>query len=148
MEEKIEHHVILVKSVLQRPISLIQGPPGTGKTVTSAAILYHMAKQGHGQVLVCAPSNVAVDQLAEKISATAYWIEGFVRSQGKLLQVKEEFNKLERDVRLANATVFLLFFYGKATSPMFMTAISGRTAMNIGAIAKQNVEQKQNIAKH
>ncbi|MCD7448446.1 ATP-dependent helicase NAM7 [Datura stramonium] len=28
------------------------------------------AKQGQGQVLVCAPSNVAVDQLAEKISAT------------------------------------------------------------------------------
>ena len=77
-------------------MSLIQGPPGTGKTVTSAAIVYHMAKQGqgqvgfgylafcgatfcllyklpdffHDQVLVCAPSNVAVDQLAEKISAT------------------------------------------------------------------------------
>nr|GMC58043.1 regulator of nonsense transcripts 1 homolog [Ipomoea batatas] len=37
----------------------------------SAAIVYQMAKQGQGQVLVCcAPSNVAVDQLAEKISAT------------------------------------------------------------------------------
>ncbi|MBA0616166.1 hypothetical protein Godav_016235, partial [Gossypium davidsonii] len=59
-----------VKSVLQKPISLIQGPPGTGKTVTSAAIVYNMAKQGQGQVLVCAPSNVAADQLAEKISAT------------------------------------------------------------------------------
>ncbi|KAF2316290.1 hypothetical protein GH714_041631 [Hevea brasiliensis] len=65
-----ETSVFAVKSVLQRPISLIQGPPGTGKTVTSAAIVYHMAKQGQGQVLVCAPSNVAVDQLAEKISAT------------------------------------------------------------------------------
>ncbi|KAK8640038.1 hypothetical protein V6N13_138403 [Hibiscus sabdariffa] len=62
--------VFAVKSVLQKPISLIQGPPGTGKTVTSAAIVYHMAKQGQGQVLVCAPSNVAVDQLAEKISTT------------------------------------------------------------------------------
>ncbi|KAL3497680.1 hypothetical protein ACH5RR_040412 [Cinchona calisaya] len=62
--------VFAVKSVLQKPISLIQGPPGTGKTVTSASIVYHMAKQGQGQVLVCAPSNVAVDQLAEKMSAT------------------------------------------------------------------------------
>jgi regulator of nonsense transcripts 1 len=61
--------VYAVKSVLQKPVSLIQGPPGTGKTVTSAAIVYHLAKQGQGQVLVCAPSNVAVDQLAEKISA-------------------------------------------------------------------------------
>ncbi|KAG8080499.1 hypothetical protein GUJ93_ZPchr0007g3576 [Zizania palustris] len=63
--------VLAVKSVLQKPVSLIQGPPGTGKTVTSAAIVYHMAKQGQGQVLVCAPSNVAVDQLAEKISSTS-----------------------------------------------------------------------------
>ncbi|CAM6082950.1 unnamed protein product [Calypogeia fissa] len=62
--------VYAVKSVLQKPVSLIQGPPGTGKTVTSAAIVYHLAKQAQGQVLVCAPSNVAVDQLAEKISAT------------------------------------------------------------------------------
>lgn len=29
--------------------------------------MYHLAKQNHGQVLVCAPSNVGVDQLAEKI---------------------------------------------------------------------------------
>lgn len=57
-----------VKAVLQRPLSLIQGPPGTGKTVTSASIVFHLAKQAMGQVLVCAPSNVAVDQLAEKIS--------------------------------------------------------------------------------
>ncbi|GBG63841.1 hypothetical protein CBR_g39626 [Chara braunii] len=62
--------VYAVKSVLQKPLSLIQGPPGTGKTVTSAAIVYQLAKQNQGQVIVCAPSNVAVDQLAEKISAT------------------------------------------------------------------------------
>ena len=36
--------------------------------MTSASIVYHLAKQNVGQVLVCAPSNVAVDQLAEKIS--------------------------------------------------------------------------------
>ncbi|KAJ7073926.1 RNA helicase-domain-containing protein [Mycena amicta] len=59
-----------VKSVLQKPISLIQGPPGTGKTVTSASIVYHLAKMNPGQVLVCAPSNVAVDQLTEKIHST------------------------------------------------------------------------------
>ncbi|KAG1668439.1 hypothetical protein FOA52_015969 [Chlamydomonas sp. UWO 241] len=57
-----------VKSALQQPLSLIQGPPGTGKTVTSASLVYHMATSGTGQVLVAAPSNVAVDQLAEKVS--------------------------------------------------------------------------------
>lgn len=62
--------VAAVKSVLQKPLSLIQGPPGTGKTVTSATIVYHLAQQSQSQVLVCAPSNVAVDQLTEKIHAT------------------------------------------------------------------------------
>ena len=59
-----------VRTVLQKPLSLIQGPPGTGKTVTSASLIYHLSKQGTGQVLVCAPSNIAVDQLAEKVSKT------------------------------------------------------------------------------
>ncbi|KAJ0395504.1 hypothetical protein ATCC90586_001265 [Pythium insidiosum] len=59
-----------VRGVLSQPLSLIQGPPGTGKTVTSATIVWHMAKQNMGQVLVTAPSNIAVDHLTAKISAT------------------------------------------------------------------------------
>jgi superfamily II DNA or RNA helicase len=59
-----------VRSVLEQPLSLIQGPPGTGKTVTSATIVYHLAKQNGGQILVCAPSNIAVDQLTAKIHAS------------------------------------------------------------------------------
>jgi regulator of nonsense transcripts 1 len=68
--------MLAVKSVLEKPLSLIQGPPGTGKTVTSATIIWHLAKMnsnkrdGDSQVLVCAPSNVAVDQLTEKIHKT------------------------------------------------------------------------------
>lgn len=59
-----------IKHVLQRPLSLIQGPPGTGKTVTSATIVYHLSKTSNKPVLVCAPSNIAVDQLTEKIHMT------------------------------------------------------------------------------
>ncbi|XP_023013225.1 regulator of nonsense transcripts 1 homolog [Leptinotarsa decemlineata] len=62
--------VYAVKHALQRPLSLIQGPPGTGKTVTSATIVYQLVKQNGGPVLVCAPSNTAVDQLTEKIHKT------------------------------------------------------------------------------
>ena len=57
--------VYAVKHALQRPLSLIQGPPGTGKTVTSATTTYQLVKH-IGPVLVCAPSNTAVDQLCEK----------------------------------------------------------------------------------
>lgn len=45
-----------VKAVLQSPLSLIQGPPGTGKTVTSATLVYQLAKQGQGQVSTFANS--------------------------------------------------------------------------------------------
>ncbi|GAX13849.1 regulator of nonsense transcripts 1 [Fistulifera solaris] len=65
-----ESQLEAVSTVLQRPLSLIQGPPGTGKTVTSATLVYHLTRQNMGQVLVTAPSNVAVDQLTEKIAAT------------------------------------------------------------------------------
>jgi len=62
--------VLAVKTVLQQPLSVVQGPPGTGKTVTSACIVYHLSRMGQGQVLVAAPSNVAVDHLTEKIHKT------------------------------------------------------------------------------
>lgn len=58
---------LAVEHVLQRPLSLIQGPPGTGKTVTSATIVYHLSKIHKDKILVCAPSNVAVDHLAAKL---------------------------------------------------------------------------------
>ena len=59
----------------------MQGPPGTGKTVTSATIVYHLVKQNSGPALVCAPSNIAVDQLTEKIHKTGLKVRpGFVLS--------------------------------------------------------------------
>lgn len=59
-----------VESALGRPLSLIQGPPGTGKTVTSTAIVYHLNRMRGQRLLVCAPSNVAVDNLAARIHST------------------------------------------------------------------------------
>lgn len=58
-----------VKRALQSRVMLIQGPPGTGKTVTTATIVYNMIRLNKSKILVCAPSNIAVDHLTEKISA-------------------------------------------------------------------------------
>ncbi|KAL7539315.1 hypothetical protein ACHAXR_009176 [Thalassiosira sp. AJA248-18] len=106
-----ESQVQAVAAVLQRPLSLIQGPPGTGKTVTSATLVYHLTRQNMGQVLVTAPSNVAVDQLTEKIAATGLRVvrlasktrEATVSSVDHLclhvmtpLASGDEFNKLQR----------------------------------------------------
>jgi len=62
--------IAAVQYILKNPLSLIQGPPGTGKTVTSAAIVYNLSKTASGQVLVVAPSNIAVDQLCYRIHQT------------------------------------------------------------------------------
>lgn len=47
-------------------IAFIHGPPGTGKTTTLVQAI-DMAVKDEGQVLVSAPSNAAVDLLAEKL---------------------------------------------------------------------------------
>ena len=87
-----------VKSVLQKPLSLIQGPPGTGKTVTSASIVYHLAKMNPGQVLVCAPSNVAVDQLTEKIHSTGLKVVRLTAKSREALDSSVSFLTLHQQV--------------------------------------------------
>jgi len=67
--EALEH-------AMTRPFSLIQGPPGTGKTVTAVrlASLFvclnrNLPSSSTGirpQVMVCGPSNKAVDVVAGK----------------------------------------------------------------------------------
>ena len=88
-----------VKSVLQKPMSLIQGPPGTGKTVTSATIVYYLAKNNSGQVLVCAPSNVAVDQLTEKIHLTGLKVVRVTAKSREELDSPVSFLTLHEQVR-------------------------------------------------
>ncbi|KAL8538987.1 hypothetical protein ACS0TY_000840 [Phlomoides rotata] len=48
--------VFAVQSVLRKPLSLFQGPRGTRKTVTTTAIVYHMAKYGQEQYLKFSPT--------------------------------------------------------------------------------------------
>lgn len=49
-----------------RDLAIIHGPPGTGKTTTLLYSIIHTLKS-ENQVLVCAPSNAAVDLIAEKL---------------------------------------------------------------------------------
>ncbi|KAM9301529.1 DNA-binding protein SMUBP-2 [Gastrophryne carolinensis] len=55
-------------SLTQREVAIIHGPPGTGKTTTVVEIILQAVKQGL-KVLCCAPSNVAVDNLVERLAA-------------------------------------------------------------------------------
>lgn len=47
-------------------VALIHGPPGTGKTTVLIEIILQTVKRG-GRVLASAPSNIAVDNMVEKL---------------------------------------------------------------------------------
>uniref|UniRef100_A0A4W3IA86 DNA-binding protein SMUBP-2 n=1 Tax=Callorhinchus milii TaxID=7868 RepID=A0A4W3IA86_CALMI len=52
----------------QKEVAIIHGPPGTGKTTTVVEVILQVVKQGL-KVLCCAPSNVAVDNLVERLAS-------------------------------------------------------------------------------
>jgi ATP-dependent RNA/DNA helicase IGHMBP2 len=57
----------LRKIISTQDVGFIHGPPGTGKTTTLVRAITHILIK-EKQVLVCAPSNAAVDLLADKLS--------------------------------------------------------------------------------
>ncbi|XP_070564709.1 LOW QUALITY PROTEIN: DNA-binding protein SMUBP-2-like [Ptychodera flava] len=53
-------------AIKQKEVAVIHGPPGTGKTTTLVEIILQSVKL-QMKVLACAPSNIAVDNLVEKL---------------------------------------------------------------------------------
>ena len=47
-------------------VKLIRGPPGTGKTKTLATLLFALMKMKY-RILVCAPTNVAIKEVASRV---------------------------------------------------------------------------------
>jgi len=63
-----ESQVKAVDQILQtQDVAFIHGPPGTGKTTTLVQAIV-LTNKIEGQVLVCTPSNAAIDLLVDKLS--------------------------------------------------------------------------------
>jgi ATP-dependent RNA/DNA helicase IGHMBP2 len=50
----------------ESPVIIIHGPPGTGKTTTIVSAIKHLVSEGK-KILVCAPTNAAVDNVCHKL---------------------------------------------------------------------------------
>ncbi|XP_015691310.1 DNA-binding protein SMUBP-2 isoform X2 [Oryza brachyantha] len=55
------------KALRSRDVFLLHGPPGTGKTTTVIEIILQEVKRG-SKILACAASNIAVDNIVERLS--------------------------------------------------------------------------------
>lgn len=69
----------VVGALETKQISVIHGPPGTGKTSTVVEIIHQLASRCR-KVLVCAPSNVAVDNILERLISAD---DAFSSAKGK-----------------------------------------------------------------
>lgn len=78
-------------------ISIVHGPPGTGKTTTLVSLIRQLTTFKK-RILVCAPSNNAVDLLAEKLHQAGV----DVLRIGNITRIHEDLTHLTLEDRLRN----------------------------------------------
>ena len=73
--------------------------------MTSATIVYHLVKHTGGPVLVCAPSNIAVDQLTEKINMTGLKVVRLCAKSREAIDSPVSFLALHNQIRCNDRSV-------------------------------------------
>lgn len=114
------------KIIHARDVAFVHGPPGTGKTTTLTKCIKEVAKQ-EKQVLVCAPSNSAVDLLVEKLA-----VEGLkVLRLGHPARLTPEVMENSLDVRISKHADFNRLKEMRKQSEEYR-ALAGKYKRNFG----------------
>ena len=91
-----------------RDVGLIHGPPGTGKTTAVVEVIRQVIRRG-SKVLACAPSNLAVDNMFERLLGFRERVVRLGHPARVLPELREHTLDLlvegHRDVRLARKLV-------------------------------------------
>lgn len=114
-----------------KDLAIVHGPPGTGKTTTMVEAINQTLKSEH-QVMVCAPSNAAVDLLVEKLSQKGLSV---VR-MGHPARVTDEILNQTLDAKVAQHQDFKLLKDLKKQSEEYFT-LSGKWKRNFGASERE-----------
>lgn len=83
------------------PVALVHGPPGTGKTTTLVEAAKQLVARGE-KVLVCAPSNAAVDHISKSMADAELW----VLRVGNPLRMSEALESMSTEGRLRKLPEF------------------------------------------
>ena len=112
-------------------VAVIHGPPGTGKTTTMVEAI-HQTLKSENQVMVCAPSNAAVDLLVEKLTQKGL---GVVR-MGHPARVTEDILNQTLDAKVAKHQDFKLLKDLRKQSEEYF-ALSGKWKRSFGASERE-----------
>ena len=78
--------IIQANNMKKNEILLIQGPPGTGKTHTILGLISMLLKTPHAKILVCAPSNAAIDEICARLANKGIYNSELTLSKSKFLR--------------------------------------------------------------
>ena len=85
--EPQKNAIFKANSMKNNDILLIQGPPGTGKTHTILGLISLLIKNdNNSKILICAPSNAAIDEISARLATKGVFNSEFKRNKCKFLR--------------------------------------------------------------
>jgi len=79
--------ILKANNMKSNEILLIQGPPGTGKTHTILGLISMLLKnENNPKILVCAPSNAAIDEISARLATQGIYNSELKRAKCKFLR--------------------------------------------------------------